>query len=77
MPLMEAARVGAERRLRPILMTTFTTIFALLPMALGFGAGAELWSPMARTVIGGLAVSMLFTLIFTPTLYTLLAGKKR
>jgi len=77
MSLMEAVKVGAERRLRPILMTTFTTIFALLPMALGFGPGAELWSPMARTVIGGLFVSMLFTLIFIPTLYTLLAGKKR
>jgi len=75
--LSEAVRVGAGRRLRPILMTTFTTVFALLPMALGLGAGAEMWAPMARTVIGGLSVSMIFTLIFIPTLYTILAGKKK
>ncbi len=76
MSLSEAIRMGARRRLRPILMTTFTTVFALLPMALGIGPGAELWAPMARTVIGGLSVSMIFTLIFIPTLYAILAGKK-
>jgi HAE1 family hydrophobic/amphiphilic exporter-1 len=77
MSVSEAVQLGARRRLRPILMTTFTTVFALLPMALGIGPGAELWTPMARTVIGGLSVSMIFTLIFIPTLYTILAGKKR
>jgi len=77
MSALEATRTGARRRLRPILMTTFTTVFALIPMALGWGAGAELWAPMARTVIGGLSVSMIFTLIFVPTLYTIFAGKKR
>ena len=76
MALSEAVRLGAERRLRPILITTFTTVFALLPMASGIGPGAELWAPMARTVIGGLSVSMIFTLILMPTLYTILAGKK-
>ncbi len=77
MSVSEAVRLGAGRRLRPILMTTFTTVFALLPMALGIGPGAELWAPMARTVIGGLSVSMIFTLIFIPTLYTIFAGKKK
>lgn len=77
MSALEATRTGARRRLRPILMTTFTTVFALIPMALGWGAGAELWAPMARTVIGGLSVSMIFTLILVPTLYTIFAGKKR
>jgi len=75
--LSEAVRVGARRRLRPILMTTFTTVFAMLPMALGFGAGAEMWAPMARTVIGGLLTSFIFTLILVPTLYTIFAGKKK
>jgi len=74
--LSEAVRMGARRRLRPILMTTFTTVFALLPMALGIGAGTEMWAPMARTVIGGLLTSFLFTLVLVPTLYTIFAGKR-
>jgi len=74
--LSEAVRLGARRRLRPILMTTFTTVFALLPMAMGFGAGAEMWAPMARTVIGGLLSSFIFTLVLVPTLYTIFAGKR-
>ncbi|MFQ5834775.1 MAG: efflux RND transporter permease subunit [bacterium] len=77
MSVSDAVQMGARRRLRPILMTTFTTVFALLPMALGIGPGAELWAPMARTVIGGLSVSMIFTLIFIPVIYTVFAGKKR
>jgi len=64
--LVEAGRV----RLRPILMTTLTTILGLIPMALGLGAGAEIRAPMAVTVIGGLAVSTLLTLIVIPTLYS-------
>jgi HAE1 family hydrophobic/amphiphilic exporter-1 len=64
--LVEAGRV----RLRPILMTTLTTILGLIPMALGLGAGAEIRAPMAVTVIGGLAVSTLLTLIVIPTVYS-------
>jgi HAE1 family hydrophobic/amphiphilic exporter-1 len=64
------AIVGAGReRLRPILMTTATTVLALLPMALGLGAGDELRRPMAITVIGGLTVATLLTLIFIPCMY--------
>ena len=67
---VEAAIVGAGReRLRPILMTTATTVLALLPMALGLGAGDELRRPLAVTVIGGLTVATLLTLIVIPCLY--------
>ena len=71
MDLRESILEGGRRRLRPILMTTLTTAFALVPMSLGFGAGAEMQAPMARTVIGGLTVASLFTLFFIPTLYSL------
>jgi HAE1 family hydrophobic/amphiphilic exporter-1 len=67
---LEEAIVGAGReRLRPILMTTATTVLALLPMALGLGAGDELRRPMAITVIGGLTVATLLTLVVIPCLY--------
>ena len=56
-------------RLRPILMTTFCTLFGLLPLALGLGAGAELQRPLALAVIGGLALSTLVTLLIVPGLY--------
>jgi HAE1 family hydrophobic/amphiphilic exporter-1 len=71
MDVREAILEGGRRRLRPILMTTLTTVFALMPMSLGLGAGAEMQAPMARTVIGGLSVASLFTLFFIPTLYSL------
>jgi len=71
MDLQEAILEGGRRRLRPILMTTLTTTFALIPMSLGLGSGAEMQAPMARTVIGGLTVASLFTLFFIPTLYSL------
>lgn len=70
--VVEAGRV----RLRPILMTAFTTSFGLIPMALGIGAGNELRAPMARSVIGGLMVSTFLTLVFIPVLYTLFERKK-
>ena len=70
--IVEAGRV----RLRPILMTTLTTILGLVPMALGLGEGAEIRQPMAITVIGGLAVSTLLTLIVIPVVYSVLGGKR-
>ena len=67
---LELALVGAGReRLRPILMTTATTVLALLPMALGLGAGDELRRPLAITVIGGLSVATVLTLVVIPCLY--------
>jgi len=73
-PLTEAILIGARTRLRPIMMTTLTTCLALLPMALGFGEGAEMNAPMARVVIGGMLVSALFTIFFVPTLYGSIKG---
>jgi len=65
--LAEAGR----RRLRPVLMTTFTTILALLPLALGIGEGADAQAPLARAVLGGLATSTLITLVLIPVVYSL------
>ncbi len=66
---------GAKSRLRPILMTTLTTTLALLPLAIGFGDGAELRAPMGITVIGGLLVSTLLTLIVIPVMYSIMDHK--
>jgi HAE1 family hydrophobic/amphiphilic exporter-1 len=62
---------GARSRLRPIVMTTLCTLFGFLPLALAFGEGAEVRSPMAITVIGGLLVSTLLTLVVIPVVYDL------
>ncbi len=70
--LHEALSTAGELRLRPILMTTFTTIFGLVPMAIGLGEGSELTTPLARAVIGGLSSSFIFTLVFLPVVYSLL-----
>ncbi len=59
-------------RLRPILMTTFATVFGMLPLALGWGPGAELRAPMARAVTGGMLSSTLLTLVVVPVVYTLI-----
>ena len=69
---MQAIRQAAKSRLRPILMTTLTTLLGLLPMALGLGEGSEMRAPMAITVIGGLITSTLLTLLVVPVMYTLL-----
>ena len=68
----EALVEGARSRLRPIIMTTACTLFGFLPLALAFGEGAEVRSPMAITVIGGLLVSTLLTLVVIPVVYDLL-----
>ncbi|MEW6377775.1 MAG: efflux RND transporter permease subunit [Thermodesulfobacteriota bacterium] len=67
--LKEAITLAGRTRLRPILMTTLTTVFGLIPMALGLGEGAETYAPLAISVIGGLSVSTFLTLVFVPTLY--------
>ncbi len=71
-----AIRNAAALRLRPIMMTTLTTVLGLAPMALGIGEGAELRAPMAITVIGGLLTSTLLTLVVVPVLYSLLDRKR-
>src|SRR5713226_8924606 len=72
LPLREAVVKGGRTRLRPILMTSLTTLVGLLPMALGIGTGSEANAPLARAVIGGLAVSTVLTLLLIPTLYVML-----
>tara|TARA_Y100001935_G_scaffold128815_1_gene106808 strand:- start:20280 stop:23411 length:3132 start_codon:yes stop_codon:yes gene_type:complete len=67
----EAIVTGATRRLRPILMTAFTTILSMVPLALEIGSGSETWSPMARTVIGGLTMSTILMLFVVPCLYNI------
>jgi HAE1 family hydrophobic/amphiphilic exporter-1 len=70
---------GGESRLRPVVMTTLTTILGMVPMAVGTGQGAEMWRPMGTAVIGGLTFSTILTLLFVPTLYCVFAynGVKR
>ncbi|MCF8040246.1 MAG: efflux RND transporter permease subunit, partial [Desulfohalobiaceae bacterium] len=67
----DAVAEAGRRRLRPILMTTFTTILGLLPLAFGIGEGAEAQAPLARAVVGGLAGSTLITLVLIPAVYSL------
>jgi HAE1 family hydrophobic/amphiphilic exporter-1 len=75
MAKLDAIMEGGRLRLRPILMTTVTTTLGLLPLALGFGQGSEIRAPMAITVIGGLTVSTLLTLVVIPVVYSILDRK--
>jgi hydrophobic/amphiphilic exporter-1 (mainly G- bacteria), HAE1 family len=71
MPLYEAVVEAGRRRLRPILMTTTTTLLGLIPLSLALGEGSEVQAPMARAVVGGLAVSTFVTLFLVPVVYTI------
>lgn len=77
MPRREAILQGGRDRLRPILMTTATTILGLLPLTIGLGEGARLRAPMAIAVIGGLVTSTLLTLVVIPVVYELIDDLKR
>jgi HAE1 family hydrophobic/amphiphilic exporter-1 len=76
LPLEAAIVVGGRTRLKPILMSTATTMLGLLPMALGLGTGSELRAPMARAVFGGLASSTLITLVLIPVIYRLVESRR-
>ncbi|NDV63878.1 efflux RND transporter permease subunit [Bacteroides sp. 224] len=65
---------AGKSRLRPVLMTTLTTILGMIPMAVSSGQGAEMWRPMGISVIGGLTVSTVLTLVLVPVLYCVFAG---
>ncbi|MFW5721242.1 MAG: efflux RND transporter permease subunit, partial [Bacteroidota bacterium] len=73
--LTEAVLEGGRSRMRPVLMTSFTTILGMLPMALSKGMGHEMYSPLGVTIIGGLLVSTVITLIIVPTIYSVFHKK--
>ncbi|MDE6541566.1 MAG: efflux RND transporter permease subunit [Muribaculaceae bacterium] len=73
MSIRRAVILGGESRLRPVVMTTLTTILGMVPMAVGSGQGAEMWRPMGTAVIGGLTFSTILTLLFVPMLYCVFA----
>jgi HAE1 family hydrophobic/amphiphilic exporter-1 len=73
--LAEAILTSGQRRLRPVLMTTLTTVFGLLPLALSRAEGSESWVPLGVAVIGGLLVSTLITLVLIPTLYAVFEAR--
>lgn len=76
MGLNEAIMTAAQQRIRPIIMTSLTTVLALLPMCFGFGEGASLRSPMALAVIGGLVTSTILTLVVIPCVYSIFDRKE-
>ena len=76
-PLREAIKEAGRTRLRPVLMTTLTTLFGMIPMALSRGEGSEMWSSLGITMIGGLTVSTLVTLVLVPVVYSLVEERRR
>lgn len=74
MAVIHSVVTSGRSRLRPVLMTTLTTILGMVPMALGSGEGSEMWRPLGVSVIGGLTVSTILTLILVPVLYCVFAG---
>ncbi len=75
MSIRRSVILGGESRLRPVVMTTLTTVLGMVPMAVGTGQGAEMWRPMGTAVIGGLTFSTVLTLLFVPVLYCVFARR--
>ena len=73
--LNEAIAVAGKSRLRPVIMTALTSILGMLPMAMGIGEGSETWAPLGVTIVGGLSVSTMVTMILIPVLYALFARR--
>lgn len=74
--LIEAVSLGGKHRLRPVLMTALTTILGMLPMATSQNEGSEMWRPLGITVIGGMLVSTLVTLVLIPVIYSIFESRK-
>ncbi len=72
----DAVYAGAKSRLRPVLMTSFTTVLGMVPMALGTGSGSETWQPMGIAVIGGLSFSTILTLFVVPIFYSIMVNRQ-
>src|SRR6202035_2339717 len=77
MTLREAVVEACKVRLRPILMTSLATLLGMIPMALGVEAGSEQYAPLARAIIGGLAVSVATTVFLVPAVYLLVHGRNQ
>ena len=75
--IADAVIAGGKSRLRPVLMTSLTTILGMVPMSLGLGDGSEIWQPMGISVVGGLTVSTFLTLFIVPALYAMLESHKQ
>ena len=75
--VFDAVIAGGKSRLRPVLMTSFTTVLGMLPLAIGTGAGSETWQPMGIAVIGGLTFSTILTLFIVPVLYSILVHRSQ
>jgi HAE1 family hydrophobic/amphiphilic exporter-1 len=73
----EAVTIGGANRLRPVLMTTITTLAGMLPLAVSKGEGSELWRPLGVSMIGGLSLSTFITLVLVPVLYAIFEGRKK
>jgi multidrug efflux pump subunit AcrB len=76
LPLLQATVQSCRVRLRPILMTSLATLLGMIPMALGLEAGSEQYAPLARAIIGGLAVSVVVTMFLVPAVYLLIHGRR-
>jgi HAE1 family hydrophobic/amphiphilic exporter-1 len=75
--LYQAITNAGRDRLRPVLMTTITTLVGLLPLAISRGQGSETWQPLGITMISGLSLSTLITMLFVPTLYAIFAQRAK
>ncbi len=76
MEVGEAILTSCRIRLRPVLMTSLATIIGLIPMAMKLGEGSESFAPLARSIVGGLSVSVLFTVFLVPAAYILVHGRR-
>jgi multidrug efflux pump subunit AcrB len=76
MGVLEAVRHAVRVRLRPVLMTSLATLIGLIPMALKLGEGSESYAPLARSIIGGLAVSAVLTVFIVPSAFLLVHGRR-
>jgi HAE1 family hydrophobic/amphiphilic exporter-1 len=75
-PLLEAVVLACRVRLRPVLMTSLATLIGLIPMAAKLGTGGEAYAPLARAIIGGLAVSVVLTVFIVPAAYLLVYRRR-
>jgi multidrug efflux pump subunit AcrB len=74
--ILDAVVQACKIRLRPILMTSLATLLGMIPMALGIETGSEQYAPLARAVIGGLAVSVVVTVFLVPAVYLMIHGRR-